>query len=45
MTNDAKDSIAQAMVAKRWAKTTPEQRSRMARDMARLRWGPKKKKR
>jgi len=34
-----KNVQAQKLVALRWAKTTPEQRSQMARDMNAKRWG------
>lgn len=33
---------AQALVAKRWAKTTPEERSALMRELAMRRWHPDK---
>ena len=39
-----KDPVAQAMVNKRWKKTTPEQRSEVARQLNAARWGKKRKK-
>lgn len=37
------ENPAAALARKRWAKTTPEQRSQTARDLNRARWGKKKK--
>jgi hypothetical protein len=44
MAEGKKDPVAQAMVAKRWKKTTPEERSDVARQLNTARWGKKKKK-
>jgi acyl-CoA reductase-like NAD-dependent aldehyde dehydrogenase len=44
MRKSDKDPAAQSMVAKRWAKTTPEERSEIARRMNEARWGKKKRK-
>jgi hypothetical protein len=41
MSQEEKDAVAQSMVAKRWAKTTPEQRSALARKLNEARWGKK----
>ena len=38
-----KDPVAQAMVRKRWAKTTAQQRSEVARKLNEARWGSRKK--
>ena len=39
MTDQEKDPAAQAMVAKRWAKTTPAQRKQLAKQLNEARWG------
>ena len=39
-----KDPAAQSMAEKRWAKTTPKQRSAYATKMAEARWGKKRAK-
>jgi hypothetical protein len=44
MAEPKKNKIAQGMVALRWAKTTKEQRSELARKLNEARWGKKKKK-
>jgi len=44
MPEEAKDSAAQSMAAKRWAKTTSKQRSEVARKLNEARWGKKKAK-
>jgi hypothetical protein len=44
MAEPKKNKIAQGMVAMRWAKTTKEQRSELARQLNAARWGKKKKK-
>ena len=36
------ESPAAALARMRWEKTPPEERSKIARDLARARWGPKK---
>jgi hypothetical protein len=41
MGKEEKDKTAQSMVAKRWAKTTPQQRSELARKLNQARWGKK----
>jgi hypothetical protein len=41
MPDDEKDPVAQAMVQKRWDKTTAAQRSELARKMNAARWGKK----
>ncbi len=43
MAGPKKNKIAQGMVAMRWAKTTKEQRSELARKLNAARWGTKKK--
>ena len=43
MSDEEKDAAAQSMAAKRWAKTTPNQRSEVARKLNEARWGKKKK--
>jgi hypothetical protein len=37
------ENPAAALARKRWAKTTPEQRSQTARDLNRARWGQPRK--
>jgi hypothetical protein len=44
MVEGKKDPVAQAMVNKRWKKTTAEQRSEVARQLNAARWGKKRKK-
>jgi hypothetical protein len=39
-----KDKAAQSMAAKRWGKTTKEERSEVARKLNAVRWGKKRKK-
>ena len=43
MAEEKKDPVAQAMVRKRWKKTTPEERSAVARQLNAARWGKKRK--
>jgi hypothetical protein len=43
MAEPKKDKAAQSMAAKRWGKTTPEERSEVARKLNEARWGKKKK--
>lgn len=38
---EEKDPAAQAMANKRWAKTSPAERSEVARKMLEARWGTK----
>jgi hypothetical protein len=38
MSDEEKDAAAQSMVAKRWAKTTPKQRSELAKKLNAARW-------
>ena len=42
MSEEEKDAAAQSMAAKRWAKTTPEQRSKVAKKLNEVRWGKKR---
>jgi len=42
MAKEKKDAAAQAMVRKRWDRTTSEQRSEIARQLNEARWGKKK---
>ncbi len=44
MSDEEKDTAAQSMAAKRWAKTTPKERSDVARKLNEARWGKKKTK-
>jgi hypothetical protein len=44
MAEDKKDPAAQSMANKRWKKTTPAERSEVARQLNAARWGKKKKK-
>jgi len=44
MAEPKKDKAAQSMAAKRWGKTTPQERSAVARKLNEARWGKKKKK-
>jgi hypothetical protein len=44
MAEPKKDKAAQSMAAKRWGKTTPEERSEVARKLNEARWGKKKRK-
>ncbi len=44
MAEDKKDPVAQELVRKRWAKTTQNQRSEIARKLNEARWGKKRKK-
>lgn len=37
-----KDTPAAALVQQRWDKTTPEQRSKLAKKLAQARWGKKR---
>jgi acyl-CoA reductase-like NAD-dependent aldehyde dehydrogenase len=41
MTEKEKDVAAQSMAAKRWAKTSPKERSEYARKLNEARWGKK----
>lgn len=41
MADEEKDPAAQAMVAKRWAKTGAKERSEVARKLNEARWGKK----
>jgi hypothetical protein len=43
MTDEEKDPIAQAMVAKRWAKTSAAQRKQVAQILNEARWAGHKK--
>lgn len=42
MAEPKKDKAAQSMAAKRWAGSTPEERSEYARQLNEARWGKKK---
>ncbi len=44
MAEEKKDAAAQSMAKKRWKKTTPEERSEVARQLNAARWGKKRKK-
>jgi hypothetical protein len=44
MTEKEKDPAAQSMAAKRWAKTTKQERSDVAVKLNEARWGKRKKK-
>ena len=41
MAEEEKDAAAQSMAAKRWAKTSPKERSEYARKLNEARWGKK----